>query len=151
MYLFQQYHNLLLIIIFTAIEYKNFPSYTSLRMKSLAEKHKLARSLVSNSCQVKAIITNAPLVFFFQFNISGANNQTQTIMNNQKETHNALSIITRISYYNEQKEPIQPRAQRTQKTKLIKLTQLIFFKSNFSLRVTDIIIQFLWTQQTHDE
>lgn len=114
MYLFQQYHNLLLIIIFTAIEYKKFPSYTSVRMKSLAEKHKLASSLVSNSCQVKAIITNAPLVFFFQFNISGANNQTQTIMNNQKETHNALSIITRISYYNEQKEPIQPRAQRTQ-------------------------------------
>lgn len=128
MYLFQQYHNLLLIIIFTAIEYKKLPSYTSVRMKSLAEKHKLASSLVSSSCQVKVIITKAPLVFFFQFNISGANNQTQTIMNNQKETHNALSIITRISYDNEQKEPIQPRAQRTQKTKLIKLTQLIFLK-----------------------
>lgn len=51
-------------------------------------------------------------------------------MNNQKETHNALSIITRISYYNEQKEPIQPRAQRTQKTKLIKLTQFSFYGHN---------------------
>lgn len=37
-------------------------------------------------------------------------------MNNQNETHKYLFIITKISDYNEQKEPIQPRAQQTQKT-----------------------------------